>query len=44
MINPDGVVFGNYRCNLHGVDLNRIWITPHKDLHDTVWYIRDLIK
>jgi len=23
MLNPDGVVCGNYRCNLAGVDLNR---------------------
>lgn len=25
MINPDGVVFGNYRTNLSGYDLNRKW-------------------
>lgn len=25
MINPDGVVIGNYRCNLMGKDLNRKW-------------------
>lgn len=23
MLNPDGVIHGNYRCNLSGVDLNR---------------------
>jgi murein tripeptide amidase MpaA len=23
MLNPDGVVNGNYRCSLAGVDLNR---------------------
>jgi hypothetical protein len=23
MINPDGVVFGNYRASLSGADLNR---------------------
>jgi murein tripeptide amidase MpaA len=23
MLNPDGVICGNYRCNLAGVDLNR---------------------
>ena len=23
MLNPDGVINGNYRCNLAGVDLNR---------------------
>lgn len=44
MINPDGVIFGNYRCNLSGTDLNRIWVNPHKEIHDSVWYIRDLIK
>ncbi|TPX65802.1 hypothetical protein CcCBS67573_g08015 [Chytriomyces confervae] len=25
MINPDGVIVGNYRCNLSGYDLNRQW-------------------
>lgn len=25
MINPDGVVWGNYRCSLSGMDLNRKW-------------------
>ena len=23
MLNPDGVIIGNYRCNLAGLDLNR---------------------
>lgn len=23
MLNPDGVIVGNYRCSLTGVDLNR---------------------
>ncbi len=23
MLNPDGVIVGNYRCSLSGVDLNR---------------------
>ena len=25
MLNPDGVMFGNYRCGLSGEDLNRQW-------------------
>lgn len=23
MVNPDGVIYGNFRCNLSGADLNR---------------------
>lgn len=25
MLNPDGVVYGNSRCNLSGLDINRQW-------------------
>ena len=25
MVNPDGVIHGNSRCNLAGLDLNRKW-------------------
>ena len=25
MLNPDGVICGNYRCSLAGCDLNRRW-------------------
>ena len=28
MLNPDGVIVGNYRCSLAGVDLNRQWMFP----------------
>jgi murein tripeptide amidase MpaA len=28
MLNPDGVVCGNYRCSLAGCDLNRRWKDP----------------
>lgn len=30
MINPDGVIFGHYRCNLAGKDLNRKWDSTDK--------------
>ncbi len=30
MMNPDGVVHGNYRCSLSGTDLNRQWECPSK--------------
>lgn len=25
MVNPDGVIYGNFRTNLAGFDLNRQW-------------------
>jgi murein tripeptide amidase MpaA len=28
MLNPDGVINGNYRCSLAGCDLNRRWKRP----------------
>ena len=28
MLNPDGVINGNTRCSLAGVDLNRNWMDP----------------
>lgn len=28
MLNPDGVIAGNYRTNLNGLDLNRQWQNP----------------
>jgi hypothetical protein len=30
MLNPDGVINGNYRCSLAGCDLNRRWKYPSK--------------
>ncbi len=32
MLNPDGVVIGNYRCSLSGRDLNRQWRDPLRHL------------
>lgn len=26
MLNPDGVIYGNFRTNLGGFDLNRQWV------------------
>jgi cytosolic carboxypeptidase protein 2/3 len=44
MINPDGVVYGNYRCSLLGVDLNRRWKRPNKLLHPEIYYAKRLIQ
>ena len=44
MLNPDGVIYGNYRCSLLGVDLNRRWDNPSKILHPTIHYTKQMIK
>lgn len=44
MINPDGVINGNYRCSLCGSDLNRRWKTPSKVLHPVVFSIKRMVK
>ena len=43
MMNPDGVYLGNYRGNLLGMDLNRVWdnCSPHP--HPTIAAVRRLI-
>lgn len=43
MMNPDGVICGNYRCGLCGVDLNRQWRRPSEALHGTVFALKRLI-
>ena len=44
MLNPDGVIVGNYRCNTTGADLNRRWPNPSKILHPTIYYTKKLIQ
>lgn len=44
MLNPDGVIYGNYRCSLLGVDLNRRWQSPNKHLHPTIFYSKKLFQ
>lgn len=43
MLNPDGVINGNYRCSLAGVDLNRRWNNPDPKKHPTVYHTKKLI-
>lgn len=40
MVNVDGVIYGNFRCDLGGVDLNRKWKEPSKILHPQIFKIR----
>jgi hypothetical protein len=44
MLNPDGVINGNYRTSLAGVDLNRRWDNPVESLHPTIYHTKRLIK
>jgi murein tripeptide amidase MpaA len=44
MMNPDGVIHGNYRCCLSGSDLNRKWKKQSKKLHPTVFHTKEMIK
>lgn len=44
MLNPDGVVYGNYRCCLLGYDLNRRWKSPDRALHPTIHYAKRTIR
>jgi hypothetical protein len=43
MLNPDGVINGNYRCSLAGCDLNRRWKYPSEVLHPTIYHTKKLI-
>jgi cytosolic carboxypeptidase protein 2/3 len=43
MINPDGVVWGNYRCSISGMDLNRKWKNPDGVLFPEITSIKKLV-
>eukprot|EP01038_Epipyxis_sp_PR26KG_P005033 gene5033-7023_t len=43
MLNPDGVIYGNNRCSLAGVDLNRQWKVPMKAVHPTIYYLKSFM-
>ncbi|KAL8221766.1 UNVERIFIED_CONTAM: Cytosolic carboxypeptidase 3 [Gekko kuhli] len=44
MLNPDGVIVGNYRCSLAGRDLNRTYRSDLKESFPPVWCTRTMIK
>ena len=43
MLNPDGVIVGNTRCNLAGSDLNRQYKHTVKEAFPTVYHVKALI-
>ena len=40
MVNPDGVVIGNSRSSLSGVDLNRRWSLPSPIMHPEIYFLK----
>ncbi|XP_072107473.1 cytosolic carboxypeptidase 3-like [Mobula birostris] len=44
MLNPDGVIVGNYRCSLSGRDLNRQYRSLLQERYPPAWYTRKLVK
>jgi murein tripeptide amidase MpaA len=43
MLNPDGVIYGNFRCDFSGVDLNRAWSTPHKYTEPVIYQLKKIL-
>jgi len=43
MLNPDGVINGNYRCSLAGCDLNRKYKNASKILTPTIYYLKKMV-
>ncbi|XP_078398375.1 cytosolic carboxypeptidase 2-like [Cetorhinus maximus] len=44
MLNPDGVIVGNYRCSLSARDLNRNYQHPKQELFPTVWHTKKMVE
>lgn len=42
-MNPDGVICGNYRNSVAGVDLNRQWINPEPIFHQEVVCVKNFM-
>lgn len=41
MLNPDGVIVGNYRCSTKsGGDLNRQWINPDHKVYPEIYAVK----
>ena len=44
MLNPDGVIVGNYRCSLSGHDLNRQYPNPSQKMFPECYGIKQMIR
>lgn len=43
MVNPDGVIHGNTRAELTGIDPNRVWKKPSKNVIPNIYHIKKQI-
>lgn len=43
MLNPDGVVLGNYRTGISGKDFNREYRNPDKTIFPEVYHFKQLV-
>ena len=44
MLNPDGVIVGNYRCSLAGLDLNRQWVNPSIKAAPEIASMKEMVR
>ena len=44
MLNPDGVIVGNYRCSLGGYDLNRQWQNPSMRNSPEIYCMKEMAR
>lgn len=44
MVNVDGVVIGNARSSLVGLDLNRRWTDPSPIIHPEIYYVKEELR
>jgi predicted deacylase len=44
MLNPDGVIHGNYRCSMMGTDLNRRYKDVHPLFYPTISSLKSILK
>lgn len=44
MINVDGVIVGNARSSLVGLDLNRRWTDPSPFAHPEIYHLKEVMK
>ena len=43
MMNPDGVIMGNYRTSLAGCDLNRRWLNPNEMIYPEIHFAKKMV-